>query len=214
MQAVLRGGSCPMPKTIIPRWEWRTFAKNLSRSEELIRSHQRGNVKVSEEIYILSRLKNDNVKIRQNAIEVKVLKAVDDAGLEQWYPAVREPFPLALSRLMTLFRYMGPLPPKIAHTRYNSSLFLEEIVQPSSWLRPVRVHKNRHIYVINQCVVEVVDVNIHGVPFQTICVEHTDQASVWKTVRELGLEGYRNINYIDALKRMFRMVNGDGTEKR
>ena len=64
----------------------------------------------------------------------------------------------------------------------------------------VDVHKERYIYTINMAIVEIADTTFNGKPSRTVCVEHADPELVMKTVRELGLEGCENINYLRAMK--------------
>ena len=47
---------------------------------------------------------------------------------------------------------------------------------------------------------EIADTTFNGVPMRTVCVEHIDPDNVIATVRELGLIGFENINYINAMK--------------
>jgi hypothetical protein len=65
----------------------------------------------------------------------------------------------------------------------------------------VYVKKVRYIYNINGCAVELAETEFNGKPYQTACVEHIDPAVVLATVKELGLEGSENINYIKAMKK-------------
>lgn len=44
---------------IIPRWEWRTFAKDLEKEGAELLSHGEPRVKDSKEVYILSRKSNE-----------------------------------------------------------------------------------------------------------------------------------------------------------
>jgi len=78
-------------------------------------------------------------------------------------------------------------------------------VEPHPDLKTVAVEKERHGFLINGCIVEVADLKFDGRPTRTVAVEMEDPAVVIQTVRELGLDGFENINYLKALKRFVGM---------
>jgi len=192
---------------IIPRWEWRTFGKEFGKSEELIKAHTLGNVKKSSEKYILTEMtSSENCKIRDDLMDIKSLKQVDANKLEQWYPTCKETFPMKKETIENLFKNFFQVEvPKFERDEYTYEQYLEELVKPTKGLEIVDVYKERHIYVINEATVEIAETTFNGVPNRTICVEHEDPANVMKTVRELGLEGLPNINYINAMKQAVGM---------
>ncbi len=62
------------------------------------------------------------------------------------------------------------------------------------------VSKERNIYKINDTIAEIAEAKFNGKPVCTICVEHADLKNAMKTVRELGLAGFENINDLKAVK--------------
>ncbi len=191
---------------IIPRWEWRTFGKEFGAAEERIKSHEMGNFKKSSEKYILSRRSNENCKIRDDLMDIKSLRQVNEDKLEQWYPTMKESFPMTKETIETLFRdYFKVSVPEFKRDSYTYEQYLDELVAPHPDLEIVDVYKERSIYVINMAIVEIAETTFNGVATRTVCVEHEDPANVIKTVRELGLEGFPNINYIKAMKQAVGM---------
>ena len=186
---------------IIPRWEWRTFGQAFGESEEKIKQHGEKGFKKSEEKYILSKLSCENVKIRNDLIDIKSLKQVNSDKLEQWSPAMKEGFPIGKDKLEVLYKeFFKVSAPEFKRDVYTYEEFLDELIAESDQLCVVDVYKERHAYEINQATVEIAETKFNGVPMRTICVEHTDPANVMATVRELGLTGFENINYINAMK--------------
>jgi len=186
---------------IIPRWEWRTFGQVFGEPEEKIKQHKAGGFKKSEEKYILSKLSHENIKIRDDLIDIKSLKQVNGDKLEQWYPAMKEGFPASKDKLEVLFReFFKVFMPQFKRDTYTYVEFLDELVAPCDQLCIVEVYKERQAYEINQATVEIAETKFNGVPMRTICVEHADADNVIATVRELGLLGFENINYINAMK--------------
>lgn len=195
-----------MATNITPRWEWRTFGQEFLQAEEVIKQWPLGNIKNSDELYVLSTVKNTNVKIRHGIIEVKILQAKNEQAVEQWCPAAKEGLPISANALMRLCKYMGTTPARLKRAHYTCKQFLMEVVEPNPLLKIVHVKKTRHIYVINQCIVEVADVVFAGMPLKTICIEHSQPEQVLRTAKELGLERRRNVSYIKALKRFVEVL--------
>lgn len=186
---------------IIPRWEWRTFGEGFGEAEERIKAYPLGNFKKSREKYILSKNSNENCKIRDDLMDIKSLKQINEDKLEQWYPTMKETFPMDKAKIEELFRdYFKAPVPEFKHQLYTYEEYLNELVAPCEDLCIVDVEKERNIFVINDAVVEIADAKFNGVPMRTICVEHADPANVMRTVEQLGLKGVENINYLRAMK--------------
>ena len=190
---------------IIARWEWRTFGETFGEAEARINAHPKDKVRSSSEVYILSSRSMDNTKIRDMLMDIKTLQQVNGDRLEQWFPVMKAGFPLTLPVLHDVFRsWQAPLP-AFGREAYGYEEFLREIVTPHPDLRPVAVDKERHGFTINGCIVEIADLKFDGRPIRTVAVEMEDPATVIRTVRELGLEGFENVNYLKALKRFAGM---------
>jgi len=191
---------------IVPRWEWRTFGNRFGTAEEKIQNHRLGNFKRSTEKYILSKNSDENCKIRDDLMDIKSLRQVNDDQLEQWYPTLKETFPLRREAVEVLFRdYFKVTVPELKRDEYSFEQYLDELVRPCPELEIVEVYKERSIYVINLAIVEIAEVSFNGVPGRTVCVEHEDPVNVINTVRQLGLDGFENINYIRAMKKAVSM---------
>jgi len=186
-------GGVDMANPIVARWEWRTFGAGFDEPEARIRKFEQGNFKDSEEVYVLSKFSDENVKVRDDLLDIKSLQKVDSNGLEQWYPVMKAEFPISLDDLKKLFSYFKAPEPIFGKRAYTFDQFLNEIVRPNQNLRLVHVKKKRYIYVINGAIVEIADTDFDGVELRTICVEHEDTEVVMKTVRELALESLPNI---------------------
>lgn len=190
---------------IVARWEWRTFGTDFGAAEGNIRAHERTQYRESGEVYILSRHTMNNTKIRDGLLDIKVLKLVNDDKLEQWYPILKEGFPIGHEGIGTVYQNWGLTAPVLGRTSYTFTDFLAELVKPVADLRAVNVFKERHGFMINGCIVEIADLHFDATPIRTVAVEHADPALVMKTVRELALDGFENINYLRALKQFVGM---------
>ena len=190
-----------MAGKIIPRWEWRTFGENFGVSEEKIKSYELGNFKKSSEKYILSRNSNENCKVRDELMDIKSLQQINDDKLEQWYPTLKEGFPLSKETITMLCKdFFKVEVPAMDKEAYDFEAYIE-LCKTVKDLVVVDVYKERSIYVINEAIVEIAETKFNGVPMRTICVEHTDPENVINVVRMLGADHFENINYIQAMKK-------------
>ena len=76
--------------TIVPRWEWRAFGRNFGRAEEAFVALTPERVQMSDELYLVSP-GGENVKVRDDVMDIKVLREVNDDGLEPSPAAGDEP---------------------------------------------------------------------------------------------------------------------------
>lgn len=185
---------------IIPRWEWRTFAKTIETLIDpadypLIRHVE------SSEIYLTSANAVGNPKIRDEKIDIKTLRLVNDDGLEQWEPVLKAAFPLSREQLAKVYGALNLAAPAPDTGPCSYDALLQMInANENSWA--VHVVKVRNQYDVDGCIVEVSDVSFDGETFRTVAAEVPDAARVSKTVAMLGLLERENINYIKAAQRI------------
>ncbi len=182
-----------MPE-IIPRWEWRTFGTRFGPAERAFAALTPGAIQESDEIYFLAGA-GDNVKVRADLMDIKVLREVDADGLERWEPVMKASFPLAAADVGTVFAALRLAPPALGRAAYTLDQFVEELAGPGAPMRPVHVHKRRVRYTVGGCTSEVSDVVADGKATRTIAIESEDAAAVIAAVRDVGLGDYLNISY-------------------
>jgi exopolyphosphatase/guanosine-5'-triphosphate,3'-diphosphate pyrophosphatase len=179
---------------IIPRWEWRSFDRCFPGAEARLAALTPLGVQESDELYLLSGTVG-SAKVRDGLMDVKVLRHVDGAGLEQWTPVMKAAFPLAASAVVKAFDALRLPLPSASRASYTLDEFLEAFAAPGGSLRAVKVHKRRTRYALGGCMAELSDVILAGKAIRTIAVESDDAAAVARAIRELGLDGYRNTCY-------------------
>ena len=190
---------------IIPRWEWRTFTNDLGKAEESIRKSPEGKTRESSEVYILSEVSMDNTKVRDNLMDIKTLQQVNEDRLELWLPIMKGTFPLPVAEIEKVFKCFKVALPKFNRSEYTFEQYVDEVIKPSKLLKAVNVVKKRTGFTINNCIVEIAEVKVEDKWIKTASVEMEDPALVIKTVRELGLDAFPNINYLRGLKNMVGM---------
>jgi len=184
---------------IIPRWEWRTFAKSIeTRIDPATYPHIR--YVESSEIYLTSANAVGNPKIRDEKIDIKTLQRVNGDGLEQWEPFMKAAFPLSMDQLAEVYRALNLAAPLEAGPCSYDALLRMIDADEHSWA--VHVDKVRNQYEVDGCNVEVSQVSFDGETFRTVAAEDPDAARVSKTVAMLGLQEMENINYVKAAQRI------------
>ena len=118
-------------------------------------------VKESDELYFLS-ADGDTVKVRDDLMDIKVLKEVNDDGLEQWTPVMKAAFPLPAADVAKVFEALRLDAPPFARDAYALDQFIDELASPGSGIRAVQVHKRRTRYSFGGCMTELTDVVADG----------------------------------------------------
>ena len=195
-----------------PRFEFRTFGqcfcdehKRMARLS--IPVPEKVWERSSDEIYILSRTNDiNNTKIRDGKMDIKTYVQTID-GLEQWNPLMKGEFPIAKEVLeKEVFPAFMVEMPALTKDTYTYDEFID-MVEAHPDLAAVRVHKQRFGYMVNDTICEVGNVLINGAMVVTINSESTEVEDIKKTMKDVGLEGVENINYLQAIKRVIGMIN-------
>jgi exopolyphosphatase/guanosine-5'-triphosphate,3'-diphosphate pyrophosphatase len=187
-----------MMSEIVPRWEWRSFGRSFPASEEPLSRLTPSGVQESDEVYLLS-ASGDNVKVRDALMDVKVLRATNAEGLEQWIPVMKAEFPLSATDTAKALSALHLTVPESLHDSYTLDAFLAAFAGRESGIRVARVHKRRVRYTVDGCMAELSDIVADGRPTRTIAVESEDADAVVRAVAGLGLGGYANVSYPQAL---------------
>ena len=195
-----------------PRFEFRSFGQNFDNAaKRMARLSMPVPEKVwerySDEIYILSRTNDiNNTKVRDGKMDIKTYVQTVD-GLEQWNPLMKGEFPIQASVLKNeVFPAFNVQMPELTKEVYTFDEFMD-IIHSHPDLAAVKVHKQRFGYMVNNTICEFGEVLINGARVMTINSESTEVEDIRKTVKDIGLEGIENINYLQAIKRVIGMIN-------
>jgi len=195
-----------------PRFEFRSFGQNFETSaKRMARLSMPVPEKVwerySDEIYILSRTNDiNNTKVRDGKMDIKTYVQTVD-GLEQWNPLMKGEFPIQASVLKNeVFPAFQVTMPELTKDIYSFDEFMY-IINSHPDLAAVKVRKQRFGYMVNNTICEYGEVLINGARVMTINSESTEVEDIKKTVKDIGLEGVENINYLQAIKRVIGMIN-------
>jgi len=184
---------------IIPRWEWRTFARTIETRIDLTAYPLSRHVE-SSETYLATTSSEGNPKIRDELIDIKTLQQVNDDGLEQWKPLLKASFPLSAEQVAEVYRALGlAAPPGAGDCDLDALL---QMIGEDAQAWAISADKVRDQYDVDGCTVESSDVSFDGETFRTVAAEDPDPVKVRDTVARLGLQERENINYIKAIQRI------------
>jgi len=195
---------------IKPRFEFRTFSRELGMVERRMRELSSvESIRESSEIYIMSKTNNhNNTKIRDAKMDIKVF-VKEEHGLEQWNPRMKGVFPMSTEQIREeVFPAFDVELPEFARDEYTLEQFLTELINPHPSLLAVHVFKRRFAFTINDCIAEVGEVFINGARIRTANLESVDTEAIQKGMKMVQLDGYENINYLMAIKRVTGMEPG------
>ncbi|HEY6629513.1 MAG TPA: Ppx/GppA family phosphatase [Acidimicrobiia bacterium] len=185
--------------TIVPRWEWRTFGASFPTAEDYFSALDPIEAKTSDDLYLVGEVAA-NVKIRDDLVDVKVLKEVDSRGLELWTPMMKVGSPIPANDVLEVFAVLERPAPDLARDQYTMSQFLEEVVAADRVLQAVQVHKTRVRYQLDDCIAEVTDLDVGDRTVRTIAIEGEHPDSVISAVDAAGLGEYLNVSYTTGLR--------------
>ncbi len=195
-----------------PRFEFRTFGRDFEEAAFLMARlsvpvPKKVWIRTSQEIYIVSKTNDiNNTKIREGKMDIKTfIRDVD--GLEQWNPLMKGEFPMKSELLKkNVFPAFQVELPELEKEEYSLAEFLA-IVKNHPDLQAVAVEKERYGYMVNDTICEYAHVWINGAMTSTVNSESTEIDDIKKTMKDLGLEGEENINYLQAVKRITGMID-------
>jgi exopolyphosphatase/guanosine-5'-triphosphate,3'-diphosphate pyrophosphatase len=185
---------------IMPRWEWRIFARQTDLATSLD-AYRRVRHVTSAELYLVSARSQDNAKIRDDKMDIKRIQSIQPDGLEQWMPVMKADFPLSVEQIGEVYRVLELTQPALDRPTYELAAFLD-LVRADRRATVVHVEKIRDQYDADGCILEVAEVTFDGDRYQTVAVEHTDPAKVSGIVTELGFAPRDNTNFIRFIRRI------------
>jgi len=195
-----------------PRFEFRTFGQDFSESSNLMSElsipvPEKVRHRQSDEIYIVSRTNDiNNTKIREGKMDIKTYVQTVD-GLEQWNPLMKAEFPITSTILINdVFPAFKTEMPELTKDEYSMAELLE-MIEANPNLQAVRVHKERFGYMVNDTICEVANVLLNGAKVVSINSESTELEDIKKTMNDVKLNSFENINYLQVIKRVIGMIN-------
>jgi exopolyphosphatase / guanosine-5'-triphosphate,3'-diphosphate pyrophosphatase len=180
--------------TVVPRWEWRSFGRSFGGAEDALVPITPTRTEEGDELYLFSG-PGANVKVRDELMDVKLLREVNADGLERWEPVMKQGFPLAATDVSEVLEALDVPAHQLSRATYSLDGLLNELIRPNDLARVVRVHKRRNRFTVAGCMAELANVVADGRARRTIAIESEDADAVIAAVRSLGLGGFVNTSY-------------------
>jgi len=181
------------------RWEWRIFGESLP-LPATPRLQVQPPEPVVNESYLLSARSIQNVKLRGNAVDIKLLDAVEAGGLERWRPAGHFVFPLGPAHIACIQEALGVIIP----LRLGYPLDRERFIRALGSLEPAvtlaTVTKLRTRFTLAACEGELVEVTVNGKRLVSLALEDTNPGYMTTAIRMIGAPDAVNLNYPRFLK--------------
>src|SRR4051812_3652450 len=124
-----------MTETVV-RWEWRTFGDDFGAVDEAAAKLSATGVQESDEVYFLSP-GGDNVKVRDDVLDIKLLREIDAVGLQRWEPVLKAPFPLSRADVVAAFEALHQPLPAFERDAYTFEQLSGELIEPGGVIRAV-----------------------------------------------------------------------------
>jgi exopolyphosphatase / guanosine-5'-triphosphate,3'-diphosphate pyrophosphatase len=180
---------------IVPRWEWRTFGEEVDDIEASLLGVFDRDAQESEERYFLGP-GGGNVKVRDDLMDVKVLREVNAEGLERWEPVLKVAFPLSTDAIGVVVEALGLAMPQFERESYPLG-DMRALFGGSA--RELEIGKRRVRGSIGGCMAEVATATAAGETMRTFAIESEDADAIVAALGDLGLAGTANVSYPRAL---------------
>jgi hypothetical protein len=181
------------------RWEWRVFGESLA-LPAAPRLQMRATDAEETEIYLLSTRSIQNVKVRRDAIDIKLLDAVEAGGLERWRPAGHFSFPLGPAHIARIEEALGMVISLRLGYPLDRERFIAALTSLDPALKAVTVTKRRTRFLLAACAGEQVELTINGRRMMSLALEDSSPGFVATSIRMIGLQDAVNLNYPRFLK--------------
>lgn len=195
-----------------PRYEFRTFGHNFNESHAMMIMLTQPvpedmQVRILDEFYIVSKTVDDiNIKIKNALLDVKKLVRADDK-IEQWDSVGKHEFPISKEFLLEEISPELQVKFSMLELPEFDVEQLADIIKYHKSLLYVPVQKRRYAYLVHNTICEFAEVIIDKKYLLTISVESIEYEEVIRTINQLKLNKYENINYLQAIKRVMGLSN-------
>ena len=71
------------------------------------------------------------MKVRDALMDIKVLREVDENGLEQWTPVMKAEFPIPATDVPRVYEALREPTPTLDRAEYTLDQFLDELIGPT-----------------------------------------------------------------------------------
>ena len=185
----------------LPRWQWRTFGRDLSHVSTKLDAPDLGRGRWSDEVHLVCQRSLHHAWLAKDTLELLWRKVVGSDGCELWDSILRASLPFDPSTVAQLFAAWGQSDTVPARQFADVDTFVGAVEAAAPCVRAVRVARRRERTSLDgiECSFETLLAGDGG-RWQSFAVEHEDPAVIAHVLRTLGLDARDNVNFVQGLK--------------
>ena len=169
----------------VPRWEWRTFATSLKVIEDKMAAIGEAVPRTSSEVYFLRLGGPQNVKVRDEILDIKRLREVGANGLDCGSRCSRRHFRKP-QRSCHSFYGMAAAASEAWQRSYTMDQFVSELVASQRAIRVAHVAKSRRSSAFASCIAEFVRLSVDSLRLESFSIEHEQPVCILAALRQLA----------------------------
>ena len=188
----------PVP---IPRWQWRTFAEDLSWLFRPLSAREGGAFRHREETHLICDHRSHHAWIADGVLELAWRKELSPEGFELWDCVLRDRWPLRPASRVRLLAAWGVADPAAAPDAGQAGDPLADLLAGIASVRPLRVLSRSRSLAFQGVACSLETLVIEATTrVQSFAIEHEDPALLRQVLAELGLEGAANTSFLQGLR--------------
>lgn len=189
----------------IPRWQWRTFAPDLSRLGRRLSTSTCVEVRRVEETHLVCQRSAHHAWLHGEVLELRWRKEVGPEGFELWDTVLRTAAPFDAASVARLFSAWGLAAPAAA-SGLDAAGLLAGPVAAASEVVAVPVVRRQRTGVIDSvsCCFETIRAH-RDLRVDSFAVEHEDPSVIEVLLADLGLSPAANTGFPQGLKNALGM---------
>lgn len=187
----------------IPRWQWRTFAADLSWLPRRLSPAPWVEGRPACEIHLVCRHSAHHAWLCGGVLTLQWRKEVAAEGFELWDTILRADEPFLAASLERLFSAWGLAAPRTAGEGLGAAALLTGPIAATPSVRAFEVVRRSRRTTVDGicCVLEAL--TVAGRPRgESFAIEHEDPALLGDLLRRLGLQAAGHTNFLHGLKRL------------
>lgn len=186
----------------IPRWQWRTFAPDLSWLARRLSVPRRTEGRRSSQTHLVCLGSAHHAWLHDGVLELRWRKEVGGEGFERWDTILHVQAPFAPTHLAKLYRAWGVAMPLGSDRDLDERSFLAGPIAGTPTVRAVPVDRATRSLELEgvTCCLETIRIE-PGSELESFAVEHEDPKVLEQLLVSLGLRAGDNTSFLEGLKR-------------
>ncbi len=186
----------------IPRWQWRTFAADLSWLLRRLSTASWVEGRPLSQVHLVCRHSAHHAWLGGGVLTLQWRKEVGAEGFELWDTILRSREPLRAASVERLFSAWGLAAPAIGPQGIGVAALLAGPIGATPSVRALEIVRCCSSATVDGIACAFESVDVAGSRRQSFAIEHEDPSLMTELLRDLGLETVANTNFLHGLKRL------------